>query len=130
MSLYSKTLMALLLSCSIAFPTLANWTLNNAESSLSFISIKKDEIAEAHHFERLSGAIDSNGQASLSIDLTSVNTSIAIRDQRMRDFLFETTKFAQASFSTQVDLAFINAMKTGEQKQITISGEMSLHGQS
>ena len=47
----------------------------------------------------------------------------------MRDVLFETSKFATATFSTQVDLTFVAALTVGTQKQLTINGELSLHGQ-
>ena len=134
MRFQSKSLRAIactaVLSVAFSVPAFANWSLDNNESSLSFVSTKKDEIAEAHHFEKLTGQIDKNGKASLAIDLASVNTNIAIRDERMRDFLFETTKFSQARFSTDIDLAFLKAMAVGEQKQLMITGELALHGQS
>eukprot|EP00493_Phyllostaurus_siculus_P025750 UN26095 len=35
----------------------ADWQLVNDKSQLSFVSIKKDSIAEAHHFTNLEGTL-------------------------------------------------------------------------
>ena len=48
------------------------WTLDNANSRLNFISIKKGDIAEIHHFTQLSGQVDDSGKANLEINLGSV----------------------------------------------------------
>lgn len=101
---------------------LADWVLDNSKSGLYFVSIKKDHIAEAHTFKKLSGVITKAGQGSLTIDLGSVATNIEIRDTRIRDHLFETKSFPTASVI--VDLA-----KTGVKPGIqTVSVTLDLHG--
>ena len=101
---------------------MADWVLNNQQSALYFVSIKKDHIAETHTFKTLSGGITKAGQGSLNIDLASVSTNIDIRDQRMREQLFDTKKFAMASVS--VDLS-----KTGVKPGIqTVNVTLDLHG--
>jgi Uncharacterized conserved protein len=101
---------------------MADWVLDNTQSALYFVSIKKDHIAETHTFKTLSGAITKAGQGSLNIDLASVSTNIDIRDQRMREQLFDTQKFATASVS--VDLS-----KTGVKPGIqTVNVTLDLHG--
>ncbi|NMP30418.1 YceI family protein [Thalassotalea sp. M1531] len=119
---------ALVLSSLIAFPAFSAWQLDNTNSTVNFISTKKSEVSEVHHFEKLMGEIGDNGTVTLAIDLASVNTNIEIRDQRMRDFLFNTAEFTKATFSADVDLAFIKAMAVGEQKVIPLSGVIDLHG--
>ncbi|WP_448213687.1 YceI family protein [Colwellia sp. MEBiC06753] len=121
-------LLTLFLSCCLSLPAMANWSLSNDFSKLSFISTKKADIAEVHYFKTLSGDIAESGEVTLRIDLASVNTNIAVRDQRMRDFLFETAKFTQATFNAKVDLAFIEAMAVGDQKQLPLKGHIDLHG--
>ncbi|HPQ96091.1 MAG: YceI family protein [Thiothrix sp.] len=113
----------LLLASGLAMgPTLADWTLNNDRSALYFASIKKDTVVEVHHFDRLSGTIDAEGQATLDIDLNSVNTNIPIRDQRMRDDLFQTAEYPDATI--RVDLGG-DGIKDGEQE---INATLKLHG--
>ncbi len=101
---------------------MADWVLDNTQSALYFASIKADHIAEIHTFKTLSGAITKAGQGSLNIDLASVSTNIDIRDQRMREQLFDTQQFATASVS--VDLS-----KTGVKPGIqTVNVMLDLHG--
>lgn len=101
---------------------MADWVLDNTQSALYFVSIKSDHIAETHTFKTLSGGITKAGQGSLNIDLASVSTNIDIRDQRMREQLFDTQKFATASVS--VDLS-----KTGVKPGIqTVNVTLDLHG--
>lgn len=101
---------------------LADWVLDNAQSALYFASIKKGNVAETHTFKQLSGKITPQGQGTLTIDLASVQTNIEIRDTRMRDQLFETSQFPQATVS--VDLA-----KTGVKPGIqTVTVRLDLHG--
>jgi polyisoprenoid-binding protein YceI len=115
----SKAALALALCSGTAW---ADWTLDNSQSALYFVSIKKDHIAETHTFKTLSGLITSAGQGSLNIDLTSVSTHIDIRDQRIRDHLFETQTFTNAFVS--VDLGQ-TGIKPGIQ---TVNVALGLHG--
>ncbi len=106
----------------LASTAMADWVLDNQQSALHFVSIKKDHVAETHTFKTLSGAITKAGQGSLHIDLASVSTNIDIRDQRMREQLFDTKKFTSANIS--VDLR-----KTGVKPGIqTVNVTLDLHG--
>ena len=84
------------------------WTLDNDASALNFISTKESHIAETHTFDRLAGGIDDAGQASVTIDLTSVNTGIGIRNQRMQSMLFNAVQFPQAQINAVVDVQSVN----------------------
>ncbi len=75
------------------------WNLDKTDSSLHFISIKKGDIAEVHHFKTLSGSIADDGKASLAIDLASADTKVPVRDERMTNVLFEAKKFTTATVS-------------------------------
>lgn len=113
----------------LSTPALGAWQLDNQDSSVSFISIKKTDIAEIHRFGQLSGVVSDSGKVDFAIDLTSVDTKVAIRDQRMRDYLFETTKFTKAGFSTQLDKNLLNNMAVGSTKSLILKGAIDLHGQ-
>ena len=62
---------------------LADWQLNNDESSLTFVSTKASTVAEVLTFNSLQGRVTEGGMAELTIDLDSVDTAIELRDQRM-----------------------------------------------
>ena len=102
---------AMLLLSSSAF---AEWTLNNEESTIHFVSIKKSTVGEVHHFTKLNGSIKDSGAVSLNIDLASVETNIPIRNDRMKSMLFNIEQFSQANLSGTVDLTRLETLKTGE----------------
>ena len=118
----------LLGSMLVAAAAQAGWSLDGSESYLSFVSTKNSDVAEAHAFIGLRGSVSDDGASNLVVELASVHTLIAIRDERMRDLLFEAGRFPVATFSTQIDLAAMLAMAPGETQSTTIVGELDLHG--
>ena len=112
----------------IAFPALSAWQLDSKSSTLSFVSIKKGDVAEAHTFTQLDGQINEKGDVIFSIDLTSVNTNVDIRNDRMQQVLFKTSVFPQATFSANVDADIVAKIAAGKTANMTLSGEISLHG--
>ncbi len=118
-------MLALLLS-----PLLASaMNLLPAESDLYFISIKNNSVAETHHFERFSGSLAADGKAVIRVDLASVVTRVDVRDQRMREMLFEVAEFPAAQFSAQIDMAQVKSLAAGDSRRMTLKGELDLHGQ-
>ncbi len=105
------------------------WTLSGDESSLSFISVKAEHIAEVHSFARLSGEIESGGEAVVSIDLTSVQTGIDIRNERMQSMLFNTDMYPRAQVSAEVDIAALASMGVGESALLEVPLAINLHGE-
>lgn len=106
----------------------ADWTLLNDESSLHYVSIKSTDIAEINSFNKLSGTVSDQGAVSFDVHLVSVDTGVAIRDERMQAMFFEVTQFAQASVSGDVDLARVTGLGVGETYSDTIQLQLSLHG--
>jgi len=115
-----------MLSC--AFPALAQWELDNAHSSIYFISIKNDAVAETHHFGGLVGYIGEDGQVSLTIDLNSAETMIPIRNERLREMLFDTATFPTATVSAKVDPAILDEVGKGATITTEVPVTLSLHG--
>lgn len=121
-------LAALLLApCGAAW---ADWELDTTKSSINFISIKNDSVAETHSFSNLAGSIGNAGDVQVRINLDSVQTSIALRDERMRKLLFETTKFPVAQVTAQVDPTVLAEAARGGTVTTDISVSLSLHGQN
>jgi hypothetical protein len=92
----------------------AEWDLDNAGSRLHFVSTKAGTVAEVHRFRQLSGSVSADGRVQLLIDVTSVDTGIEARDQRMREMLFQASDFPTASLDASVDLAAVEALQPGE----------------
>lgn len=108
----------------------AAWNINNDASNLSFVSIKKGTVAEVHEFQNLSGSVGDDGAASIEIELLSVDTGIAIRDERMRKMLFETKLFPSATVSAQIDIAKLSQLRPGQSQSTALEFSLSLHGQN
>ena len=121
-----KTILAVgLLAAS--FNSLANWQLQNESSKISFVSVKKDTIGEIHHFKSLSGEIKKDGKLSIAIDLTSVETNIPIRNERMQNMLFNTKVFPKLVLNANVSDELLG-LKTGKSNVFSVPATLSLNG--
>jgi polyisoprenoid-binding protein YceI len=78
------------------------YSLNVSESYLNFVTTKNTHVVEAHNFISLGGEINAAGIATLTIDLNTVNTGVSLRDQRMRDLLFEVATYPTATVTVNV----------------------------
>ncbi|MCK8045280.1 YceI family protein [Shewanella sp. 1CM18E] len=105
------------------------WNVDSDSSNVNFISIKKGDIAEVHHFKSMAGTYDDNGQFSFSVSLASVVTNVDIRDERMGSLLFEVDKYPKLTLTAKVDPNLVKDLAVGSVKVTTIDGEVDLHGQ-
>jgi len=123
---------SLLLAASLLVTPLqaATWQLNPTQSQVSFTTIKNKHIAENNTFGSINATLNEQGKFAFTIDLESVNTAIPIRDERMKEHLFNTKSFTQATFNAQVDVKALDTLNVGDSKKLSISGDISLHGQS
>ena len=106
----------------------AAWTLNATDSYLNFVTTKNTHNVEVHNFTNLSGDISSAGVATLTIDLASVATGVELRDQRMRDLLFQTTTYPTATVTVTVPTTVISGLAVGQAATTDISASLNLHG--
>lgn len=104
----------------------AHWSLNNDASTLSFVTVKAEHVAEVHTFDTLSGEIADDGSVAITIELASVNTLIPIRNERMQAMLFETELFPEASISAAIDLDAMAAMDAGASETIQLNFSLSM----
>lgn len=115
-------------SVSSSSAAVAPWALNTTDSYLNFATTKNTHNLEMHSFATLSGDINSAGVATLTIDLNSVNTGVALRDQRMRDLLFETATYPTATVTVAVPANLISGLAVGQTAETDISASLNLHG--
>lgn len=106
-----------------------SWTIDLKQSKLNFISIKKVHVAEVHTFNKFQGALDEQGQFNLTIDLASVDTNIELRDNRLREFLFDSEKYTTATLSAFIDRAELDNLTVAQSKSLSLDAILTLHGQ-
>lgn len=98
---------------SLVASTAFGWTLDGDVSSISYVSIKNAEVAEANLLPSLSGGVDADGAATIEIDMASVETYVDIRNERMREHLFRVSEHPTAMLSAQLDLASLEGLEPG-----------------
>lgn len=109
----AMTLMAALVTATAISPfAQADWSI--AEGSLvGFVSIKQNSIAENNHFSGVTGSLSDEGAIVASVDLSTVETKVPIRNQRMMQLLFEVANYPEAQVSGQLDPLDIAQLAAG-----------------
>lgn len=123
-----KRLLSVLLMtvCSTAY---ADWKLDNEQSSLNFISTKNQHISETHSFGQLAGTLSDDGNLKVKVTLSSVDTGIEIRDQRMRDMLFKVADIPSATLSAKIDKSLLKA-EVGQSTFSKVDATFHVNGKS
>ena len=125
-NLFVLLLAALLSSPSSYADTHSGWQLNNALSKLSFVSIKATDVGEVHSFTRLEGSLSDEGEVNISVDLTSVETLIPIRNERMQQMLFETGNYPAATINASLDAEALAALTAGSVQLQAVEATLTL----
>ena len=115
----------------IAFAGVASaqtWTLDGGASHLAYGSIKKDTIGEVNSFSGLKGTVDETGKANVTIDLTTLETNIDIRNERMLEHVFKGV--GEAQLTAQLDMDEVNGLAVGDMAVVDVEGALSLLGVS
>lgn len=118
-------------AATIAFAGAASaetWTLDGAASHLAYGSIKKDKIGEVNSFSGLKGTVDASGKADVTIDLTSLETNIDIRNERMLEHVFRGA--GEAQLTAQLDMDEVKDLGVGDMAVVDVVGALSLLGVS
>ena len=120
---------AVVLLCGMASSVFAQWELDDQSSAVGFITTKNATVAESHSFTSLTGYISNDGKLQVEIALDSVETLIPIRNERMRQMLFETVDFPMAKISAEIDDTVMKAVSDGDVLVAEVPITLSLHGQ-
>lgn len=124
------SLLTIAMPIALAFSTAtqADWALQQP-SSVHFLTSKNIHNTEVHQFKTFDAEIKDTGYAKFTIDLTSVDTRISIRDSRMIEHLFEVSKFGNASFEADIDQDVLQQVNEGKSLRYKLEGKLSLHGE-
>ena len=104
------------------------WTLDGDASRIAYGSIKKDTVGEVNSFSGLSGTVDASGKADITIDLTSLETNIDIRNERMLEHVFRGA--GEAQLTAQLDMDDVKGLGVGEMAVVDVEGALSMLGVS
>lgn len=128
LSMFPK-LVILLSGVGFTVPVQADWTVSDS-SRIGFVSIKNNRIGENNAFERVSGSISESGQVVVSVDLSSVETGIGIRNERLQKMLFEVASFPTASIDAALSDSQIAALRAGGARAESVSVNIRLRGKT
>ena len=98
----------------------SEWVVDTKNSHVGFASVKNKTIAENHRLSGLTGSVGSDGEALVSIDLATVETLVPIRNERIREILFDVANFPSATIQTKLDMDQINSISSGETEGLRI----------
>ena len=104
------------------------WQLVSEHSDVSFISIKQSQLVEVNRFNAVDAQLYSNGKFAFSVDLNSVDTGVALRDQRLQQFFFETDVLPTMFFEGRIDAKKLDQLAVGLSVTESVAGTLSLHG--
>ena len=122
-----KTILSILISMSLFAVKAQTWTLDNAHSSVKF-SITHMVVSETEgNFKKFSADVAatkedfSDLKVSFTIDVNSINTDNDQRDGHLKgeDF-FNASKYP--------DIKFVSTKVTLKGKDLTITGQLTMHG--
>ncbi|MBW4707178.1 YceI family protein [Roseobacter sp. YSTF-M11] len=105
----------------------ANWASVDGESSVAFGSIKNDTAGEVHHFSAVKGSVSEAGELAIMIDVSSVETNIDIRNERMTEHVFQGGS-ATAVLSGEIDMEELTALEVGATRLMDIEGTLTFGG--
>ena len=106
----------------------SGWTLSEVGSNLNFISVKKGRIMESSKFATLAGTIDEDGNAKFEVALDSVDTSVDLRNVRMRFLLFETFLHPTATVTAKLTEDMLEGLEEAGSITIDLPITLDLHG--
>jgi outer membrane protein OmpA-like peptidoglycan-associated protein/polyisoprenoid-binding protein YceI len=105
-----------------------DWVLNPTQSNIYMQTEKLENTIEKHRFTSIEGSVSKDGDATIKIDLNSLDTGIDLRNVRMRFLLFETFKFPNAIITAKVDKSKLTELATRTRINYTLPARVNLHG--
>ena len=106
--------LALVVAAALSFSAAADWSVNSAQSSLNFVSVKNDVVAETHSFKDLTGTLTEAGEFAVAIPAMSIDTIIPIRNERILEHVLAAKQYATINAKGKVDSKVLTGLKTGD----------------
>lgn len=106
--------LALVVAAALSFSAAADWSVNSAQSSLNFVSVKNDVVAETHSFKDLTGSLTEAGEFAVTIPALTLDTAIPIRNERILEHVLAAKQYATITAKGKVDSKVLAGLKTGD----------------
>ena len=125
-------LTALTAALAFASETAPTWMVNTAASTLTFNTTKAGAagvggITETMRFTRYEGGLDAQGHIAFKIDLTSIDSGLAIRDERLQTIFWNVGTHPSVTFAAQ--LAPETLMKISKETTVVeVDGQLTMAG--
>lgn len=119
---------AAFMSMSFSTQAMAEWVVNNDNSYLSYVTIKKGTVGEPNFFQTLSGKVGDDGAAEITIDLASVETNVDVRNERMKEHVFKTATTPTATVKATLAMDEYAALAVGDTAISDITLTLNLMG--
>ena len=107
-----------------------HYWLNSEQSQLNFLTTKNGSVTEIQRFANVGARIRNYNEAELMISLASVDTGIAIRDERLSKYLFEIENHPVATAKILLPPKMIDELVIGSPAVKSLDAELSLHGKT
>ena len=118
--------LALVVVAALSFSAAADWSVNSAQSSLNFVSVKNDVVAETHSFKDLTGKLTEAGEFSVAIPVATIDTIIPIRNERILEHVLAAKQYATINAKGKVDSKVLTGLKTGDSIVVDQALELTL----
>jgi OOP family OmpA-OmpF porin len=105
-----------------------DWVLNPTQSNVYMQTEKLENTVEKHRFTSIEGTVTKNGDASIKIDLNTLDTGIDLRNVRMRFLLFETFKFPDLVVTAKIDKTKLTELATRTRINYSLHSRVEMHG--
>ena len=109
-------------------PFAPGWTMAPELSKLDVQSVKNETKVESSTFAAFEGAIAPDGEATVTIQLNSIDTGVDLRNVRTRFLFFETFKYPEAVVTVRLDRAMLGDLESRRRLNLTLPFELDLHG--
>lgn len=93
------------------------YVVDSANSNVNFSVTKVQYVIEPAEFQKVSGTVSDEGEVAIEIDLNSVYSNNAIRDNRLVNMFFQTEMFPSAAISAEIDP---KVLKSAEPQRIKV----------
>ncbi|WNO61246.1 YceI family protein [Rheinheimera sp. MMS21-TC3] len=119
-----------ILAMTSSFVSTASWQLIPEQSSLNFISIKNTTVAETHQFSNLKGTWSDQGSVQIQIPVSSLETHIPIRNQRMLDYVLKAKQYPEITVQAELKPDSIASLAVGKSMLLTLPIAVNIAGET
>lgn len=116
-------------------PAFGAWQVDSNGSDFHFVTTKASKpgslaIEEVQSFKDVKGKVGDDGIIDFSVNLASIDTNVPLRDQRIRDMIFNVAANPRATFAGRVNAMELRKFAPGEVKDMELVGQMTICGQT